>query len=126
VLGFALPQFGQAARDDLPRFASAADATVTTTARLGSSVFVVPWYPPAQLANHVNPAMLSGQRRLIDDAAIRTHVRINVREGSQVAQVADAVRLLADNGHPDAFVDVIYVATGTDSQLEWVERLLAP
>jgi probable F420-dependent oxidoreductase len=290
VLGFALPQFGQAARDDLPRFASAAEqlgadslwvgdrllapvhptvgyagtgsmpvqfrtcldpftaltvaATVTTTARLGSSVFVAPWYPPVQLArqltsidvisrgrllpgfgigwspdeyraagapfdhrgaqldelldvldalwttnpvrhqggrwsipeswvdlkpvqrphppiclgavtpagrkrigaradgwlalvqaNHVNLAMLSGQRRLIDDAAraagrdpaaIRTHVRINVREGSQVAQVADAVRLLADNGYPDAFVDLVYVATGTDSHLEWVERLLAP
>ena len=35
------------------------------------------------------------------------------------------MRLLADNGYPDAFVDLMYVATGTDAHLEWVERLLA-
>ena len=32
--------------------------------------------------------------------------------------------MLADNGYPDAFVDLMYVVTGTDAHLEWVERLL--
>ena len=40
-------------------------------------------------------------------------------------KVADAVGVLADNGYPDSFVDLMYVATGTDAHLEWVERLLA-
>ena len=31
--------------------------------------------------------------------------------------------MLADNGYPDAFVDLLYVTTGTDAHLEWVERL---
>ncbi len=51
-------------------------------------------------------------------------MRINVAEGTAVEKVADAVRVLADNGYPDAFVDLMYVATGTDAHLEWVERLL--
>jgi predicted dehydrogenase len=42
-----------------------------------------------------------------------------------VDTVADTVAMLADNGYPDAFVDMLYVATGTDAHLEWVERLLA-
>ena len=47
------------------------------------------------------------------------------RQDTSVGQVAEAVQLLADNGYPDAFVDLLYVATDTDSHLEWVERLLA-
>jgi probable F420-dependent oxidoreductase len=289
MLGFALPQFGKSAHDDLARFASTAEqlgadslwvgdrllaavdpsvgyggadtipeqfrtdldpfvaltvaATVTTKARLGSSVFVAPWYPPTQLARQLtsidvisggrlmpgfgigwspeeyeaagapfrrrgaqldelldaldalwttNPVRHRGARwsipeswvdlkpvqrprppvylaafspaglkrigeradgflpavqvpggvaidalnwlrGAVDDAAraagrdpadIHTYVRINAAEGTPVEQVADAVRLLADNGYPDAFVDFLYVATGTDAQLEWVERLL--
>ena len=82
----------------------------------------------------VNMDMLTWQRRTIDDAAraagrdpsaIHTYVRVNVAEGTPVDKVADAVRVLADNGYPDAFVDLLYVATGTDAHLEWVERLLA-
>jgi hypothetical protein len=34
------------------------------------------------------------------------------------------VQVLADNGYPDAFVDLMYAVTGTDAQLDWVERLL--
>ena len=33
--------------------------------------------------------------------------------------------MLADNGYPDVFVDLLYVATATDAHLDWVERLLA-
>ena len=82
----------------------------------------------------VNMAMLTSQRQTIDDAAraagrdpaaIHTYVRVNVAEGTPVGKVADAVRVLADNGYPDTFVDLMYVATGTDAHLEWVERLLA-
>jgi probable F420-dependent oxidoreductase len=289
VLGFAVPQFGGSANDDIARFASTAEqlgadslwvgdrllaavnptvgyaggdtipeqfranldpfialtvaAAVTSRVQLGSSVFVAPWYPPAQLARQLtsidvvskgrllpgfgigwspdeyqaagapfarrgaqldelldalealwteNPVVHQGtrwsiprswvdlkpvqrprppiylgaftppglkrvgaradgwmagvqvpggvhlealnwQRGVIDEAAraagrdpaaIGTYVRINVAGGASVDQVADAVRLLADNGYPDAFVDFIYVVTGTDAQLEWVERLL--
>ena len=52
-------------------------------------------------------------------------MRVNVAKDTPVDKVAEAVALLADNGYPDAFVDLQYVATGTDAHLEWVERLLA-
>jgi probable F420-dependent oxidoreductase len=246
------PTVGYGGKDTIPEqfranldpfIALTVAATATTTARLGSSVFVAPWYPPAQLARQLtsidvisggrllpgfgigwspeeyqaagapfhrrgaqldevldaldalwtaNPArhdgerwtvgeswvdlkpvqrprppvylgaftapglkrvgeradgwmagvsvpdvvsleMLNWQRQTIDDAAraagrdpsaIHTYVRINVAEGTAVDKVADAVKLLADNGYPDTFVDLMYVATGTDAHLEWVERLL--
>ena len=78
--------------------------------------------------------MLNWQRQAIDDAAravgrdpsaIHTYVRITVADGTAVDKVADTVRTLADNGYPDAFVDLLFAATGTDAYLEWVERLLA-
>jgi alkanesulfonate monooxygenase SsuD/methylene tetrahydromethanopterin reductase-like flavin-dependent oxidoreductase (luciferase family) len=81
----------------------------------------------------VSLEMLNWQRQTIDDAAraagrdpsaIHTYVRVNVAQGTAVDKVADAVKLLADNGYPDAFVDLMYVATGTDAHLEWVEWLL--
>ena len=87
---------------------------------------VVPW--------GVSMDMLNWQRQAIDDAAraagrdpsaIHTYVRITVADGTAVDKVADAVRALADNGYPDAFVDLLFAATGTDAYLEWVERLLA-
>jgi hypothetical protein len=34
------------------------------------------------------------------------------------------VRLLADHGFDDAFVDLMYVVTGTDALLDWVQALL--
>ena len=92
------------------------------------------WTPVVPVPGGVNLDMLNGQRRLIDDAAraagrdpsdIHCYVRINVAQGTDVGAVADAVRLLADNGFPDAFVDLMYVVTDTDAHLEWVERLLA-
>lgn len=290
MLGFALPQFGRSAHEDVARFASAAEqlgadslwvgdrlltpvhpsvgyagketipeefrtgldpfvtltvaATVTKKARLGSSVFVAPWYPPAQLARQltsldvisggrllpgfgigwspeefqaagapfrrrgaqldelldaldalwttnpvahqgqrwsipeswvnlkpvqqprppvylgaITPAglkrvgaradgwlaavalpgrghveLLNWQRQAVDDAAraagrepssISTYVRVNVAAGTPVDQVAETVALLADNGYPDCFVDLMYVVTGVDAQLSWVQRLLA-
>jgi alkanesulfonate monooxygenase SsuD/methylene tetrahydromethanopterin reductase-like flavin-dependent oxidoreductase (luciferase family) len=261
VLGFAVPQFGESAHHDVARFAATAEQlvadslwvgdrllaavhpTVTSRVRLGSSVFVAPWYPPVQLARQLtsidvishgrllpgfgigwspdeyqaagapfagrgaqldelldvldalwtaNPVQhvgmrwsipeswvdlkpvqrpsppiylgaftppglkrvaaradgwmagvqapaglhleaLNWQRGAIDEAAlaagrdpsaIHTYVRINVAEGTSVDQVAEAVRLLADNGYPDAFVDLMYAVIGTDAQLEWVKRLL--
>lgn len=91
------------------------------------------WMAGVQVPGGVHLEALNWQRGVIDEAAraagrdrsaIGTYVRINVAEGATVDQVAEAVRLLADNGYPDAFVDFIYVVTGTDAQLEWVERLL--
>lgn len=91
------------------------------------------WTAVVQVPGGVNLDMLNWQRRKIDDAAraagrdpsaIHTYVRINVAEDTAVESVADAVKVLSDNGYPDVFVDLIYVATTTDSHLDWVERLL--
>jgi probable F420-dependent oxidoreductase len=92
------------------------------------------WNAVVQVPGGVSLDMLTRARQAIDDAAraagrdpstIHSHVRINVAPGTSVQPVADSVRLLADNGYPDAFVDLLYVATDTDSHLDWVERLLA-
>jgi probable F420-dependent oxidoreductase len=92
------------------------------------------WTPVVRVPGGVSLDMLNGQRQRIDDAAraagrdpsdIHCYVRINVAQGADVGAVADAVRLLADNGYPDAFIDLLYVATDTDSHLEWVKRLRA-
>lgn len=91
------------------------------------------WMAAVRVPGGVNLDMLNWQRGAIDEAAsaagrdpsaINTYVRINVAEGTAVERVADAVRVLAEGGYPDAFVDLMYVATGTDAHLEWVERLL--
>ena len=92
------------------------------------------WAAVVQVPGGVNLDMLNWQRRKIDDAAravgrdpsaIHTYVRINVAEDTAVEPVAEAVKVLSDNGYPDVFVDLIYVATTTNSHLDWVERLLA-
>ena len=92
------------------------------------------WMAGAQVPGRANVEMLKWQRQTIDDAAraagrdpsaIHTYVRISVAEGTTAEQVAEAVRLLEDNGYPDAFVDLMYVVTETDTHLKWVERLLA-
>jgi alkanesulfonate monooxygenase SsuD/methylene tetrahydromethanopterin reductase-like flavin-dependent oxidoreductase (luciferase family) len=91
------------------------------------------WMAGVNVPNGVSLDMLNWQRQTIDDAAraagrdpskIHAYVRVNVAEGTPVDKVAEAVQVLADNGYPDAFVDLMYVATGTDAHLEWVERLL--
>lgn len=111
VLGFAVPQYGQSARADLPRYAAAVEelgadslwvgdrllapvhpsigyagtgtipeqfrtgldpfialavlAAVTSRVRLGSSVFVAPWYPPVQLSRQLTALdVVSGGRLL--------------------------------------------------------------
>jgi probable F420-dependent oxidoreductase len=92
------------------------------------------WTPVVQVPRGVNLDMLTRQRQTIDDAAraagrdpsaIHTCVRINVAGGAPVEQVAEAVKVLADNGYPDTFVDLLYVADTTDAHLDWVERLVA-
>lgn len=92
------------------------------------------WTAVVHVPDGVSLDMLNWQRQKIDDAAraagrdpsdIHTYVRINVAQDTAVEQVANAVKVLADNGYPDMFVDLIYVATTTDSHLDWVERLLA-
>lgn len=93
------------------------------------------WMAGVNVPGTVSLDMLTWQRKVIDDAAraagrdpsaIHTYVRINVADGTPVNNVADAVHVLAENGYPDAFVDLMYVATGTDAHLEWVEGLLTP
>lgn len=91
------------------------------------------WMAVVSVPETTSLDMLRWQRQSIDEAAhaagrdpsaVHTYVRVNVANGTPVDKVADAVALLADNGYPDAFVDLQYVATGTDAYLQWVERLL--
>jgi probable F420-dependent oxidoreductase len=92
------------------------------------------WMAGVRVPAGVSLDMLTWQRRTIDDAAravgrdpsaIGVCVRVNVAEGTPMDDVADAVHMLTEHGYRDAFVDLQYVATGTDAHLEWVERLLA-
>lgn len=96
------------------------------------------WLATVNVPGEVFLDALAWQRKAIDNAAaaagrdaarIATNVRINVASGASVGDVAGAVRHLADNGYRDAFVDLMHVAsktdTGVDAQLEWVEALLA-
>jgi hypothetical protein len=36
--------------------------------------------------------------------------------------VADTIQLLADDGYPDSFVELMWVVTGVDAQLEWADE----
>jgi len=92
------------------------------------------WMAGVQAPDGVHLEALNWQRGIIDEAArgagrdpadIHTYVRINVAPGTPVAKVADAIRLLADNGYPDSFVDLMYVETDVNALLDWAERLLA-
>ncbi|MBV8930056.1 MAG: TIGR03619 family F420-dependent LLM class oxidoreductase [Mycobacteriaceae bacterium] len=92
------------------------------------------WLAVVQVPGGVHPEALGWQRQQIDAAAvaagrdpasIATNVRINVASGCTVAEVADVVRLLADNGYTDLFVDLMYVASGVDAMLDWAQQLLA-
>jgi probable F420-dependent oxidoreductase len=91
------------------------------------------WTAAVVVPGQANIGILTWQRRAIDDAAIavgrepaaiHTYVRVNVASGTSVKQVATALRILADNGFPDAFVDLMYVANGIEDNLEWMKRLL--
>lgn len=77
---------------------------------------------------------LNRQRQVIDTAAtvagrdpaeIRTHVRVNVATGTRIDEVADIVRVLADNGYSDTFVDLMYVTSSVDEMLDWAANLLS-
>ncbi|WP_233213525.1 LLM class flavin-dependent oxidoreductase [Mycobacterium hubeiense] len=67
------------------------------------------------------PARAAGR----DPQAIHTYVRVNVAAGIGIEQVAATIETLADHGFPAVFVDLMFVVSGTDAHLEWVERLLA-
>ncbi|HEY2205876.1 MAG TPA: TIGR03619 family F420-dependent LLM class oxidoreductase [Pseudonocardia sp.] len=91
------------------------------------------WLPVVRVPGHVDPAALDRQRAVLDAAArdagrepaeVATVVRVNVVAGAEPSAVADAVATLAGSGYPEAFVDLLYVATGHDERLRWVERLL--
>ncbi|MEU2252468.1 TIGR03619 family F420-dependent LLM class oxidoreductase [Nocardia xishanensis] len=93
------------------------------------------WLPVIQVpSGRHNLDSLKQQRSIIDEAAraagrdpaaIHSYVRVNAAAGSEVEQVAEAVRILADSGYPDTFVDLMFAVSGIDEHLEWVERLLA-
>jgi probable F420-dependent oxidoreductase len=92
------------------------------------------WVAVVQVPGAVRPEALKWQRRAIDAAAsaagrdpatIHTSVRINAAQGTSVSEIADAVRLLADHGYHDVFIDLMYVVTGTDALLDWAQQLLA-
>lgn len=92
------------------------------------------WQPVVSLPGPLNLDALSRDRRLIDGAAnaagrlptdIHTYVRINPSATATIDDVAHALRTLHDNGYPDAFVELLSIATDNDDRLHWVEKLLA-
>ncbi|MBO0880161.1 MAG: TIGR03619 family F420-dependent LLM class oxidoreductase [Mycobacterium sp.] len=92
------------------------------------------WLPAVMLPDRVDPGTLRWGREIIDGAAIDagrdpasigTIVRINPAAESRVTEIADTVKLLADNGYHHAFVDLNFLVTNTAARLEWVQRLLA-
>jgi probable F420-dependent oxidoreductase len=92
------------------------------------------WLAAVRVPGHGHLKFLNRQRQAIDAAAtaagrdpasIATNVRINVAHGTNLGEVADVVRTLADSGYADAFVDLMYMATGVDAMLDWAQRLLA-
>ncbi|WP_028932386.1 TIGR03619 family F420-dependent LLM class oxidoreductase [Pseudonocardia spinosispora] len=91
------------------------------------------WLPVVLAPGRFDPSLLHRQRAVIDAAAvdagrsperIGTTVRINVTPRASIDDVAALVRALDEAGYPDAFVDLLYVATDLDQHLEWVRRLL--
>ena len=87
--------------------------------------FALPQFGAAAHADAGDLARFASTAEGLGAESVHTHVRINVAEGTTIKQVGEAVRVLADNDYPDAFVDLMYVETGTDAALDWVERLLA-
>jgi probable F420-dependent oxidoreductase len=147
VLGFAVPQFGAGAHDELARFASTAEelgadslwvgdrllaavnptvgyaggdtvpeqfrtnldpfialtvaAAVTSTVRLGSSVFVAPWYPPVQLARQLTSIDVVSHGRLLPGFGIgwspdeyRAAGAPFARRGQQLDELLDVLEVL--------------------------------
>ena len=95
------------------------------------------WLPVARLPTGDLDGQIEGLLRLratIDDAArtagrdperIRTAVRVNVAAGVGAAEIADAVRRLADRtGFTRLFVDPMYVAPGLEPALDLIREVL--
>lgn len=60
-----------------------------------------------------------------DPAGIDTIVRVNVRAGTPIQQIADTVRQAADEtGFDDFFIDLMYVADSVDNMTATAIRLL--
>ncbi len=105
------PTVGYAGTDTIPeQFRTSLDpfialtvaATVTTKARLGSSVFVAPWYPPAQLAppadehrrHQRRSAAARVRHRLVAGGVSRPQAHRFIRRGAQLDELLDALDAL--------------------------------
>jgi probable F420-dependent oxidoreductase len=108
------------------------DAALRRVGRRGDG-----WLPVARLPTDDLDGQIDGLLRLratIDDAArsagrdperIRTALRVNVAAGVGAAEIADAVRRLADRtGFTRLFVDPMYVAPGVEAALELIRDVL--
>ena len=118
MLGFAVPQYGQAAHAELARFAATAEELGADSLWVGDRLLAA--VQPS--VGYQGEDTIPKQFRTGIDPFIALAVTAT---DTSIGPVADALRLLADNGYPDAFVDLLYVTTGTDSHLAWVEGLLA-
>lgn len=92
------------------------------------------WLPVVSLPGPVDVDALNHDRKIIADAAvaagrsgsdIHAYVRINVAQDASLEDVRVAIRKLRDNGFPDAFVDLLYVASEPAEKLHWLDRLFA-
>jgi probable F420-dependent oxidoreductase len=108
------------------------DAALRRVGRRGDG-----WLPVARLPTDDLDGQIDGLLRLratIDDAArtagrdterIRTALRVNVAAGVGAAEIADAVRRLADRtGFTRLFVDPMYVAPGVEAALDLIGEVL--
>ena len=104
------PTVGYGGKDTIPEqfrtcldpfTALAVAATVTTTARLGSSVFVAPWYPPVQLARQLTSIDVVSRGRLLPGFGIgwspeeyQAAGAPFTRRGAQLDELLDALDAL--------------------------------
>jgi probable F420-dependent oxidoreductase len=104
------PTVGYAGGDTIPdEFRNSLDpfialtvaATATTTARLGSNVFIAPWYPPVQLARQLTSIDLISGGRLLPGFGIgwspeefQAAGAPYRRRGAQLDEVLDALEAL--------------------------------
>jgi probable F420-dependent oxidoreductase len=93
------------------------------------------WLPAGVVPGYLTPEMFTAQREVVRAAArqagrgdddLPVVLRVNVRAGTSVAQVTDAMAAVAaETGITDMFVDLMYLAQDVDGALELAASLLA-
>jgi probable F420-dependent oxidoreductase len=93
------------------------------------------WLPAGVIPGYFTTERFAGQREVIRAAAkaagrpdgdLPVVLRANVRAGTSVEQIVDALESVAEGtGITDMFVDLMYLASSVDEALELASRLLS-